>query len=75
MMSSYSPDAILEQAWRWRAEAATAADRAYGDECLRRAARCEQLVRQSIEIAPIKQGPVALSDRRASLAHRIPAAG
>jgi hypothetical protein len=64
MMTSYSPEALLDQAWQWRTEAATAADRAHGDECLRRAARYEQLVRQSIEISPIKQEPVALGSRR-----------
>jgi hypothetical protein len=54
MMLSYSPDVILDQAWQWRTEAATASDPVHGAECLRRAMQYEQLVRQSIEIAPIK---------------------
>jgi hypothetical protein len=57
MILSYSPDAMLDQAWQWREKAAKAADPAYGDECLQRAARYERLVRRSIETAPITDAP------------------
>ena len=54
MTSSYDPDKIMAEADQWRQKAAAAIDPAYRDECLRRAARCEDLVNRSLRTLSIK---------------------